>query len=260
MNAEPIRKASALLLFVAFSCVWSSGTELVMVIEKHRVFLAADSLLTNDSGQEPSKQCKIHQSDTLFYAISGLAFDLEVGFNPDKLIAKRRRNIDTAEALDGLDVSFIGSLQKVVALLKTEAPARYDQIIQGTAPIETIFVVETFGKPRGYVKEFGVVNGKVVAAPARNCFGGHVIEEGERCESASSMATLMPFLRPLLRTDDAVTIIHKIVEAAQSARPTEVAPPISILDLEPTGPRWSEQGLCPDIKKATAKRKATPKK
>jgi hypothetical protein len=41
------RMLSASLLFCAVVCCRSSGTELVMVVEKNRVILAADSLVTD---------------------------------------------------------------------------------------------------------------------------------------------------------------------------------------------------------------------
>ena len=114
--------------------------------------------------------------------------------------------------------------------------------------MESLYVVDLYGSVReGYVKEFRVSNGRVTTAPARSCSINPAVGL-VRCWKGIALDTLKPSPGP---TDDVMTSIHKIMEAAENATPTEVGPPISILDIEPAGPQWLEQGLCEDIKKST---------
>src|SRR5580698_4120737 len=48
LSRAQIKTVSALILFCALAKGRSSGTELVMVVEKNRIVLAADSLVTDD--------------------------------------------------------------------------------------------------------------------------------------------------------------------------------------------------------------------
>lgn len=250
------------LLFLALTCDRSSSTELVMIVEKHRVLLAADSLVTDIARSFAQKRCKIHRSRTLFYAISGVAFDSEVGLDPDTLIAQRRKNITSSAILDEATGSLTAVLQKEIALIKKDDPQHYELFTRGTAPIESIFVVETFGKTvEGYVKDFNVSpEGKVSTTTASNCMAGYSFDAVRRCASITNKDVLKPFLIGFTLTDDVVGNIHRIMGAALSAMPKDVAPPFSILEVEEAGePRWLEQGLCPDIKAAPKKQvKAAP--
>jgi hypothetical protein len=259
MNAQ-IRTISVAFLFCTLTCGRSAGTELVMIIEKNRVVLAADSLVTDDPLHQSMRRCKIHQSgtDNYFYAISGVTFDREIAFDADTFFLKRRRNLDGAQSLDAIGAAFLPLLQKELSLIQKETPSRYDAVVRG-GNMESLFVVQTIGHHAvGYVKDFKIVNGRVVPSPARNCLGTHVLVLGERCTSMSSMKTLLPFLakNPIQRDDDTVTRVSKIMDAAVSANPNEVGPPVAILDIEPGGPQWLEKGLCEDIRKPSKVKKA----
>jgi hypothetical protein len=69
-------KAVSLLLLLRLGCGRSSATQLVLIVEKDRAILAADSLILGDHGERVAG-CKIHQSgtDNYFYAIQGIATD-----------------------------------------------------------------------------------------------------------------------------------------------------------------------------------------
>jgi hypothetical protein len=220
-----------------------------MIIEKDRVVLAADSLVTDDSHHRQLSKCKIHQAGSFFYAISGISVDPETGFDPDTLIAKHKKDINGKSFLDAIGGSLLGPLQKELTLIRKETPARYSKIIQSRL-MESVFVIDTFeNKREGYLKEFRVMNGIVTTTPARNCLGIHRIEAGERCTSILNMDTLSPFLTlEPGKKYDIIPSIHKIMEAAERAMPKDVGAPISILDLEPGGPQWLEKGLCKEIK------------
>ena len=41
--------------------------------------------------------------------------------------------------------------------------------------------------------------------------------------------------------------IRKLINLEISAKPSFVGPPISILTIDKSGPRWIEQGACPDV-------------
>jgi hypothetical protein len=242
-------------LFCALACGQGSATELVMIIEKTRVILAADSLVTDDPLHQSMRRCKIRQSgtDNYFYAVSGVTFDRETAFDADRLFAGRRRNFHGAQSLDAIGAAFLPVLQKELSLIQKETPSRYDEVIRG-GNMESLFVVQIIGHQAvGYAKDFKIVNGRVVPSPARNCLGTHVLVIGERCTSMSSMKTLMPFLakNPIQKDDDTVTRVGKIMDAAVGANPNEVGPPVSILDIEPSGSQWLEKGLCEDIRKPT---------
>lgn len=245
-----------LLLFCASICDRSSATELVMIIEKNRVILAADSLVTDDPEHQSMRRCKIRQSgnNNYFYAVSGPTFDSKIHFDANMLVERRAKNLPTANGLNKLDVIFLPELQKELALIQKESPARYNEIVQeGT--MTSVFVISVHGDNReGYVKDYKVSNGRVIPTPAKTCLGSdHVIEVGERCTTMSERDALAPLLmkRPTSKTDGSVTRVHQIMDVAENRRPNEVGPPVSILALEPAGPRWLEEGLCGEIRKPT---------
>jgi len=241
------------LLFCAAACWRSSGTELVIVVEKNRVLLAADSLVTDDPEHESMRRCKIHQSGTenYFYAVSGVTSDRQVGFDANDLFAKRRRDLHGAESVNAVGASFLPLLQKHLDLLKKQAPNRYDSIVQ-SGSLESLFVVDAMGNTKhGYIKDFKVVNGRVVAAAARTCLNNPG-QRLKRCTMESNEKILAPALIKDLAQDpgDAVANIHKIMDAATNSRPNDVGPPISILAIESNGqPQWVEAGLCHDIQR-----------
>jgi hypothetical protein len=258
LSRAQIKTGSALILFCALAKGRSSGTELVMVVEKNRIVLAADSLVTDDPEHQSMRRCKIRQSgsDNYFYAVSGISSDHEIGFDSDSLFAKRRKNIHGAASLDAIGATFLPHLQKELEVIRKEAPNRYNEFVQ-QGHMEALFVVDTFGNAKeGYVKDFNISNGRVVATPARSC-----IVQGDskvrRCTISSENSRMK---NPVSEAGDIVQSIHKIMDAAMSARPNEVGPPISILDIGPhRQPRWLEPGLCGEIREVVPiKKQAAP--
>ncbi len=252
MNTD-FRMVSAWFLFCAVLCGRSWGTELVMVVEKNRVVLAADSLVTDDPEHQSMRRCKIRQSgtDTYFYAISGVTSDRQIGFDANDLFAKRRKDLHGAESLNAIGASFLPQLQKHVDLLKKQAPNRYDSIVQ-SGPLESLFVIDAFGNAKqGYIKDFNIVNGRVISTPARSC-SNNADQRLRRCIMNSNDKSLAPALmkNPVQKSDDVVTGIDKIMNAATNSRPNDVGPPISILAIESNGePEWLQPGLCHDIQR-----------
>ncbi len=251
MNSK-VRTVAALIVLSALACGRSSATELVLIIERNRVILATDGLVTDDPEHQSMRRCKIYQSgtDNFFYAVSGPTFDRKVGFDANDLFAKRRKNIPAAAALDQLGAQFLPLLQKELSLIQKESPARYSEVVQ-SGNLQSLFVIATFrGVREGYVKDFNIANGRVVAAPVRSCPGTHGLAAGERCILMSSMKELAPFLakNPVQKTDDVTTTVRKIMDAAENARPNDVGPPIGILAIDRSGPQWLERGLCEDIR------------
>jgi hypothetical protein len=253
-TAAQIKTLSALMLFCAFACGRSSATELVMVVENNRIVLAADSLVTDDPEHQSMRRCKIRQSgfDNYFYAVSGISSDHEIGFDSDSLFAKRRKNLHGAASLDAIGLSFLPHLQKELEVIRKEAPNRYNDFVK-QGHMESLFVVDIFGNAKeGYVKDFNISNGRVIASPARSCIN-NVGPGVKRCTMSSENSRVK---NPVSGSGDIVQSIHQIMDAAMSARPNEVGPPISILDIGPRGrPQWVETGLCGDIKKTAPKDK-----
>jgi hypothetical protein len=256
------RIISAVSLLVILASCRSFGTQLVMVIVKNRVVLAADSRVTDDSGRRLPDMCKIQQSgtDNYFYAVSGLRSDPNTGFDSDQLFAKRRKIIRGAKSLNEIGDSFVPLLQKELALIKYEAPYRYNEFVY-FGNMDSLFVIDMHGKtPEGFIKDLDISSGQVVSIPARTCLG-----DLEECTLASSVKVLAPFFRnnPDLPRDkdNVVSTVNRIMQAAVNIRPTEVGPPFSILALEPTGPRWLVPGLCGEIRKSgLVKKKAQRQK
>lgn len=250
MNSK-FKTVAAFIVLIGLVCCRSSATELVLIMEKNRVILAADGLVTDDPEHQSMRRCKIHQSgtDNFFYAVSGPTFDRKVGFDANDLLAKRRKNLPAAAALDQLGAQFLPLLQKELSLIQKESPTRYSEMVQ-SGNLQSLFVIATFGGAReGYVKDFNIANGRVVATPARNCLGTRGLGAGERCILMSSMKELAPFLvkNPIQKTDDVAATVRKIMDAAENARPNDVGPPISILAIDRTGPQWLEKGLCEGV-------------
>lgn len=258
LSRAQIKTVSALILFCALACGRSSATELVMVVEKNRIVLAADSLVTDDPEHQSMRRCKIRQSgsDNYFYAVSGITSDHEIGFDSDSLFAKRRKNLHGAASLDAIGATFLPHLQKELEVIRKEAPNRYNDFVQ-QGHMESLFVVDTFGNAKeGYVKDFNISNGRVVATPARSC-SNNVGPVVKRCTVSSENSRMK---NPVSGSGDIVQSIHKIMDAAMSVRPNEVGPPVSILDIEPKGrPQWVEPGLCGDIRKPVPVKKTAPK-
>jgi hypothetical protein len=240
--------ASALLAFIALSCHVSSATEVVVIISNGRVLLAADSVATHyHHGKPTTIVCKISQNGTIFWTGAGL-YDLDnANFHLGTIVRRIARNktLNARELLDAVGNESLPILQKAIPVIKRELPEFYAKL-KPHGHILTLFAVQGGADMavRAYAKDFPVLDDVVSSNPARQCSGP---SECILYAAPPGMDAYMESHHREVWEQDAVASIDNLMKVGHNLDPSEIGPPISILQIAPNDIRWLRQNNCPDI-------------
>jgi hypothetical protein len=241
-------KTSAILLFICLLFpATSMATEVIMIISRNLVVLAADSLQVRRGGKVETV-CKIHQTGHFWWVAGGIASDEDTGFDVTEFFtAVAKEGLDTSHTLDAIGCRIKGSLQKELPVLKQQQPDFYKKVIDtGEGPV-VIFAARIAGNQfEAFMKGFKLINGKIVPQPSSTCPPNE-----PQCVLGAKIPEVDRYIasHPDIWTTDTIeNVIDHLMNIAMAAEPKEVGPPVSILFILKNGPKWIRQNNCEAIK------------
>ena len=216
----------------------ASATLIMVVIERDRMVIGADSLRQVGEGLRPPEQvCKIKPIGDGHYAgAAGLVGSIgNAGFDVWTFISKAGESG--------------GSLQAKAARLEALVVEPFKAALRGDARalerrIDVAFVGFESGVPNGVFRRF---------VPRRSARGGFSIEVIDACSKPTCAAvpgsvTAIGNGSDVLQGFDpragltAAGMIRDAIELATARLPKSVGPPINILEIDATGSRWIQGG------------------
>jgi hypothetical protein len=243
------RALSALVLMLSLAYGQPvMGTTILVVLHGKKVWIAADSLLRSNTGDQ-RYACKINTQRDFYWAASSARYeDIQTGYSLPKMVAEvastKGSLIDVMNAL--VAKAKIDSA-KEFSLFKRDDPKDFASLVQ---PDNTVLVAKVVfvGKGNEHIPEVVVtvlvveeIGGKMVVrgtpTPANGSgnfeFGASYVAQDYFLSHASS-----------IKDDDPVPVMHDSVTAAANADPIHTGGKISILELSPNGSEWKEKGEC----------------
>jgi len=234
------------------------ATSIVCIRSPEAVVIAADSMLTVRSGDKEraaATECKIRQSGTNFFALSGLYKDPARGFDViDSIRDALRDRHSLREGADAIAAKIANDLLVELARLKTESPEDYTFIKRRGRDLTSILLT---GFEQGMAEAI-LLKFKPVVSEA-----GEMTLETERtacpgdCNPRNTQAF---YLTDMKGINDYLGRGNKIdwqapdkaakllVGLTIDAHTPGVAPPIDVLRIDANGPRWiAHKPECPEI-------------
>ena len=242
---------SIAILSVLVGCPLNA-TSIVAVRTPNAIFIGSDSKMINGDGGEAGNGCKILSSNGVFFGIARIWSSPAQGFSVASVAAEGlNSNGDLVTRLTHFERLLVHPLARLLMSLKTTDPERFQRELEGQSAVDALFVDFETGYPALLVRSFMVRNGASQSITLRI-----KREECSRdCSETLAYAALgqhEAIDKALAENPDLWKIgfaeaIRKLINLEISAAPSFVGPPISILTIDKSGPRWIEQGACPDI-------------
>jgi hypothetical protein len=238
------------ILSLLFGCPLRATT-LVAVRTLNAIFIGSDSKMINGDGGEAGNRCKILSSNGAYFGIARIWGSPAQGFTVASFAAEAlHSNTDLPSRVSHFEKLLLGPLERLLIALKTTDAARFQREIDGQSVVDTLFVGFEDGYPAFLLRSFIVRNGAAEGITVRI--------RREDCSRDCSEALAYVALGQHEAIDKALAenpnywkigfaeAIRKLINLEISAKPSFVGPPISILTIDKDGPRWIEQGACPD--------------
>lgn len=228
------------------------ATSIVAVRTPNSIVVGADSKMVNgDMGQEGSV-CKILTSNGVFFSAARIWSSSAGHFSVAAIAADALNSTsDLASGVNEFEEHLIQPLERLLTLLKTVDPARFQREFDGKSAVDVLFVKFEAGYPAVLSRSFIVrdegSHGPTVQINREEC--------SRDCSQAFAYAAIGQHAaidkalaeNPYLWNEGLAKAVRKLITLEISAKPTLVGPPVSILSIDESGPHWIEQGLCPDI-------------
>jgi hypothetical protein len=239
--------ALSMLLLITFPQTNSEhGTAAILIWKPDKVVVGTDSMVAHFSSAHPTLACKIRHYGRFWFVASGLYRYDPTGYNMWSLahdaLAEAKSVPDAANAIaDKVSTP----LEIALGNIRLGHPIDYKN---------------TFSESFAAFMVIGVEDGKVVAA-GRNFVPQGILKveyPGPREVTPSSIGYLnfgeggaMERVYPygsqalvMLLNKDPGDAIRTLIQIEIDSTPKKVGPPISILEVTPTGHHWIERGHC----------------
>jgi len=238
------------------------ATVVLSACSADRVVVAADGLSIAPVGNTPtSATCKIRQaSDDCFFAVIGLKdFNgknngVPVSFDVPQMAAKACKGSGTIkERAISFQESSLPKVRSALKLIKERAPDFYAMLTPPGKPW-SLYVVFAGGTPLtvayvGYIED---ANGNVIAdVPGRHICAPRIVDNPEYYTIGQTDNVLAFWNNPPdAGGPDAPEFLRRQIQNAIRLEqiPPRIGPPIAVLAIDRYGPKWIQQGACPDIK------------
>jgi hypothetical protein len=224
------------------------GTEIIVIKTNGWIVLAADSLHVRP-GSQNFNMCKIHERVDLFWAASGVESDEATGFRIEAFFEAVDGRMSVPKILDAISPKIVVPLRRELPILKEQAPERYAKLLHGGAVL-SLFAVRMRGSQiEAYVKDFAVVNGRIVPHPVTTCQ-----PTGSGPQKKCILAPQIPEVKQYIETQpdvwqgDVTHVVDVLMDVGQKADPDYIGPPFSILAITSDRPRWLRKNDCPEIR------------
>ena len=243
--------SSITILSLLFGCPLRA-TSLVAVRTLNAIFIGSDSKMINGDGGEAGNGCKILGSNGVYFGIARIWSSPAQGFSVASVAAEAlNSNGDLASRVSHFEKLLLHPLERLLISLKATDATRFEREIDGQSAVDMLFVGFEAGYPVLLSRSFIVRNGASQSITVRI--------KREECSDDCSEALAYAALGQHEAIDKALAenadfwkigiaeAIRKLIKLEISAEPSFVGPPISILTIDKDGPRWIEQGACPDV-------------
>jgi hypothetical protein len=232
-----MRKA-ILLITLLFTWTRSQATTILVLYTPNAVFFGADSRLVIEGRQraEDGTVCKIHISDNLVWASAGLLAEAAGPFDLRTIAAHALRD----------DSSFRSAVRRLKSDVASQYQAFRNRAIEdGVNPTtaNTNIAISGFDKhARLTVLHFGRSDSRI-SCPGKKCpeFGLEELGEHRRIDSILNKDG---YFYRIWKEKGIPAAFRYLISAEEAARPQTVGGPISVLQLDKTGPHWIYPGVC----------------
>ena len=253
-RSAPRRSAlpSIALLAVMFGC-YMHATTIVAVRTSNTIFIGSDSKIIDGEGGEAGKACKIVTFNGISIAIARLWGSPAQGFSVAAVAAEAlNSNSDLASRINHFERLLTRPLEQLLTSLKTADSVRFKRELEGQSAVDVLFVGFDSNYPVLLMRSFMVRSGASQSITvrikreecSRDCSDGLAyVVLGQHSSIDKTLAD-----NPTFWKIGAVEAIRKLINLEILAAPSFVGPPLSILAIDKSGPRWIEQGVCQDIR------------
>jgi hypothetical protein len=214
---------------------------------KDGVVIAADGLKRYVNGGKTVSQekvCKIHRSDRIVWAASGLSDYLD--FSLDDLVAESVRGRSVTAAAAHFRSIAPARLQQALATAQRRNPAEYAQWT-AKPTLNVVFAGWEGDLPVLSVLEFRAPGGRVSVSESR-CPGTCGAADGSMWVATGVHEHLSTRLKDLVKpgVSPPLTLVRDVMEEQIRATPDRVGPPIAILVWGRPGQQWWDgvRGAC----------------
>jgi len=240
-----------LSVFVLLGCEIAHGTQIITVVTRDRVVLAADSLSTR-SENSSFTNCKIHHTAQFYWADAGLDSDTTTGYSVERLFQQGIAE-DAPRTLDRVGSLVIPALEKELPILKKQRPDFYEGVMKGGAILDLTAVrlsdngIEAYEKAFYFVRTQELGRKHITGDRPTTC---SLAPGQQACMLVTNQPQIVAYVgsHPDIWNGDIIGAIDRLMQVAQHANPQNIGPPISILAITRQGPRWLRQNNCPDIR------------
>jgi hypothetical protein len=239
-----------LLLFVLISSAQRSfGTAVLVLRSRNTIWIAADSMESDQYLKSHRSACKISSRGQFYWAASGpLYSDPQTGFDVSALMA--RIKFEDGNLRSKMDTFLSKSkhpFARELAAVKRASPATYSKFLTYQYLLQIIFVGFENGQPTWTLGTLTghEVNGQITIDDASNeapFLAEHRTDVqgiGETREAREYLNNHHPEVR-----NDPVAALRESVLIEERALPQEVGGKVSILEISGIGTRWVEKGEC----------------
>jgi hypothetical protein len=117
-------------IFIMVSPRCSLGTSIVVLLHAGKVWIAADSMLTSDTGTQHSYTCKIIDEGRFYWGAAGqLTVDPNTGFAVEKLVDKvKAKKGSLRDVMNAFIVNAKGPITQELLFIKRTYPAGFVEL------------------------------------------------------------------------------------------------------------------------------------
>lgn len=232
-------------LFLFMACNRCLASEVVIIINDHRIVIGADSKVS--MGKQSFCKCKIRQMGDIFWSDVGIDHDQETGFSIDNAFREfKDSHLGAGRLLDAVGERIRPALQKELPSLKASDPEAYARMVRDKVFMYMYAVTNREGRLAAFSKDFGLVEGRVILRPATNWPAGGVLDS-----DGSHVPYIHSHSDRWTRDDTkALSFVDELIQMGVDSAPKAVGPPFSVLVLRGASAKWLRQNDCPEIQSA----------
>jgi hypothetical protein len=228
------------------------ATSLVAVRTRDAIFIGSDSKMINGDGGEAGNVCKIRSSNGAYFGIARLWGSPAQGFSVASVAAEALHSKgNLVNRVTHFEKLLLPPLERLLMSLKATDATRFQREMEGQSAVDVLFVGFEAGHPALLSRSFIVRNGASQRINVRI--------KREECSHDCAEELAYAALGQHEAIDRALAenphfwkigfaeAIRRLINLEISAAPNFVGQPISILTIDKYGPRWIEQGPCPNV-------------
>ncbi|HUK08524.1 MAG TPA: hypothetical protein VLX09_11700 [Stellaceae bacterium] len=238
------------VIMVLASSVKVDATSVVLFWTPTTIFMGADSKAVRDDGTVVTV-CKIGAANDTYWAMSGILEWPASNFSADKVALDNMSTPLTLKSrLERFESAVKPELLTVLNAVRSERPLDFRNAYQNDPALEVAFADFEDGIPRAYVRYFvtrvDLTRDSVYLDPTRIDFPNREVSRSGfaalgRHEAIDALRAANP---SFLEAPDVLGTIRRLIEIEIAAVPTEVGPPIALVEIDKEGAHWKSKGAC----------------